>query len=73
MKTQMTTDQRRILRDYVSAIGVRKSSELLTALSEITDTDDFELLKVCRARFFRGNGVGSWAHYFVGTGARGTG
>src|SRR6516165_9618285 len=27
---------------------------------------------VCRARFFRGNGAGSWAHYFVGTGARGT-
>ena len=29
--------------------------------------------EVCRARFFRGNGAGSWAHYFVGTGARGTG
>jgi hypothetical protein len=28
---------------------------------------------VCRATLFRGNGAGSAAHYFVGTGAWGTG
>jgi hypothetical protein len=27
---------------------------------------------VCRASVFRGNGAGSAAHYFVGTGAWGT-
>jgi hypothetical protein len=41
MKTRMTTGQRWALRDHVSAVGVSKSPELLTALSEIADTDDF--------------------------------
>jgi hypothetical protein len=41
----MTTDQRRQLRDYVSAIGVSKAPVLLEILSEIADTDDFEMLR----------------------------
>jgi hypothetical protein len=47
MKTQMIESQRRALYDYVCAVGVSKSPELLTALSEIEDTDDFELIKAC--------------------------
>jgi hypothetical protein len=47
LKTALTNSQRRQLRDHVSAIGVSKSPELLMALSEIEDTDDFELLKAC--------------------------
>ena len=47
MKTRLTTDQRRQLRDYISAIGVSKVPLLLQALSEIADTDDFELLRAC--------------------------
>jgi hypothetical protein len=43
----MTASQRRQLRDHVCAVGVSRSPELLTALSEIEDTDDFELLKAC--------------------------
>ena len=34
---------------------------------------DWKMARVCRATLFRGNGVGSTAHYFVGTGAWGTG
>ena len=43
----MTPNQRRQLRDHVSAVGVSKSPELLKALSEITNTDDFDLLRAC--------------------------
>ena len=32
-----------------------------------------KLEEMCRATLFRGNGAGSAAHYFVGTGAWGTG
>jgi hypothetical protein len=47
MKTRMTLNQRRTLRDYVFAIGASKSPVLLEILAEIADTNDFELLKVC--------------------------
>src|SRR5262249_21468468 len=48
-------------RPHASEARVSKDSQLVRAAW------------LCRAKFFRGNGVGSWAHYFVGTGARGTG
>ena len=41
----MTTDQRRALRDYISAVGVGKNPVLLKILEEIEG--DFELIKVC--------------------------
>jgi hypothetical protein len=34
MKTRMTTDQRRQLRDYVCAVGVGKAPVLLEILAE---------------------------------------
>ena len=39
----MTTNQRRVLRDCISAVGVGKTPVLLEILAEIED--DFELLK----------------------------
>jgi hypothetical protein len=45
MKTRLTADQRRQLRDYISAIGVSGNPVLLKALAEIDD--DFELLTIC--------------------------
>jgi hypothetical protein len=47
MKTQLSNSQRRAPRDHVSAIGVSKSPEFLTVLSEIEDTNDFDLLTTC--------------------------
>jgi hypothetical protein len=44
MKTRMTPNQRRALRDYVCAVGVGKTPLLLEILAEIED--DSELLMV---------------------------
>jgi hypothetical protein len=46
MKTRLTTDQRRQLRDFVSAVGIDGNPVLLKILAEIDD-DDFELLTTC--------------------------
>jgi hypothetical protein len=45
MKTRMTTDQRRQLRNYISAVGVSGNPALLKILAEIDG--DFELLATC--------------------------
>ena len=45
METRMTTDQRRALRDYISAVGLGKNPVLLKIPAEIDD--DFELLTTC--------------------------
>ena len=65
-------------------LSPHKSSQTLQLIQQVgaqvlflpaysPDLNPIEKMWMCRAKFFRGNGVGSWAHYFVGTGARDTG
>jgi hypothetical protein len=61
---------RAAIADHQSLIGPLSEEELREAIESPAQLAGGEL--VCRATVFRGNGAGSAAHYFVGTGAWGT-
>ena len=65
---------RRLAAESSSALREHPQRSLLLAVEAAREEQSLHGVRVvCRAEFFRGNGAGSWAHYFVGTGARGTG
>jgi hypothetical protein len=69
VKTQMTDSQRRVLRDYVCSVGVSKSPELLTALSEIeiqtiSSCSELALLQI----FLTAKRHGKQVHFCLATG-----